>query len=131
MTLTQLNYIVAVAQFRNFGAAAEATFVTQPTLSMQVQKLEEDLGVVIFDRSHQPIRATAVGEQILSQARIVLAEAQKIRDLTSSEQNEVRGSISIGVIPTLSPYVIPRFIRAFTQKFPLVKVTIEELQTQQ
>jgi LysR family transcriptional regulator, hydrogen peroxide-inducible genes activator len=131
MTLTQLSYIVAVAQYRNFGAAAEASHVTQPTLSMQVQKLEEDLGVVIFDRSQQPIRATAVGEQILSQARIVLAEAQKIRDLTSSEQNEVRGTISIGVIPTLSPYVIPRFIRAFTQKYPLVKVSIEELQTQQ
>lgn len=131
MTLTQLGYIVAVAQYRNFGAAAEASHVTQPTLSMQVQKLEEDLGVLIFDRSQQPIRVTAVGEQILAQARIVLAEAHKIQDLTSSEQNEVRGSISIGVIPTLSPYVIPRFIRAFTQKYPQAQVTVEELQTQQ
>ncbi len=131
MTLTQLSYIVAVAQHRNFGMAAEATHVTQPTLSMQVQKLEEELGVVVFDRSHQPIRATAVGELILSQARIVLAEAQKIHDLTTSEQTDVRGSISIGVIPTLSPYVIPRFIRAFTRKYPQAEVSIEELQTQQ
>lgn len=131
MTLTQLSYIVAVAQYRNFGAAAEASFVTQPTLSMQIQKLEEELGVVIFDRSHQPVRATAVGEQILNQVRIVLAEAQKIRDLTTSEQSEVKGSITIGVIPTLSPYVLPRFIRSFAKKYPEAQVTVEELQTQQ
>lgn len=131
VTLTQLSYIVAVAHYRNFGAAAEASRVTQPTLSMQVQKLEEELGVVIFDRSHQPIGMTAVGEQIVAQARIVLAESQKIADLTSREQNEVRGPISIGVIPTMSPYVIPLFIRSFTKKYPEAQVSVEELQTQQ
>ena len=131
MTLTQLSYIVAVAQHKNFGAAAEASFVTQPTLSMQIQKLEESLGVVIFDRSQQPIRATAVGELILNQARIVLSEAQKIRDLTSNERNEVQGAISIGVIPTLSPYVVPLFIQRFINKYPKAQVTVEELQTQQ
>jgi LysR family transcriptional regulator, hydrogen peroxide-inducible genes activator len=131
MTLTQLGYVAAVAQHRNFGAAAEACFVTQPTLSMQIQKLEEELGVVIFDRSQQPIRTTAVGEQIVLQARIALSEAQKIHDLTSQELNEVRGPISIGVIPTLSPYVLPLFIQKFIDKFPLAEVTVEELQTQQ
>ena len=131
MTLTQLSYVAAVAQHRNFGAAAEACFVTQPTLSMQIQKLEEELGVVIFDRSQQPIRTTAVGEQIVLQARIAISEAQKIRDLTSQELNEVRGPISIGVIPTLSPYVLPLFIQKFVDKFPQAEVTVEELQTQQ
>ena len=78
MTLTQLNYIVALGQHRGFGLAATSCFVTQPTLSMQVQKLEEELGVIVFDRSQQPVRPTAVGEQIIAQARVVLAEAQKI-----------------------------------------------------
>jgi LysR family hydrogen peroxide-inducible transcriptional activator len=131
MTLTQLSYLVAVAQYRNFGAAAESCFITQPTLSMQIQKIEEELGVVVFDRSQQPIRATAVGEQIIAQARIVLSEAQKIRDLTTAEQNDVRGPISIGVIPTLSPYVLPLFIQKFIDTYPRAEVSIEELQTQQ
>ena len=131
MTLTQLSYVVALAQHKNFGAAATATFVTQPTLSMQIQKLEEELGVSIFDRSQQPIRPTAVGELIIAQARIVLAEAQKIGDLTSEQQNEVRGPLTIGVIPTLSPYIIPLFIQKFIDRFPKVQVTVEELQTQQ
>ncbi len=131
MTLTQLSYVVAVAQYRNFGAAAEASRVTQPTLSMQIQKLEEELGIVIFDRSQQPIRLTAVGEQLVAQARVVLAEAQKITDLTTQEQNDVSGQISIGVIPTLSPYVLPLFIQNFIARNPKVKVTVEELQTQQ
>lgn len=131
MTLTQLTYVVAVAQHRNFGAAAEASFVTQPTLSMQIQKLEEELGVVIFDRSQQPIRPTLVGEQIIAQARVVLAEAQKIHDLTVQEQTEVAGPISIGVIPTLSPYVLPLFIQSFLSKYPNAQISVEELQTQQ
>jgi LysR family hydrogen peroxide-inducible transcriptional activator len=126
-----MSYIVAVSQHRNFGAAAESCFVTQPTLSMQIQKLEEELGVVIFDRSHQPIRMTLVGEQIVAQARLVLTESQKIHDLTSSEQNEVRGPLSLGVIPTLAPYVVPLFIRQFTRKHPAAEVTVEELTTQQ
>jgi len=131
MTLTQLSYVVAVAQYRNFGAAAEASFVTQPTLSMQIQKLEDELGVIIFDRAQQPIRTTALGEQIVAQARVVLAEAQKINDLTTQEQGEVTGPISIGVIPTLSPYVLPLFIQKFTERYPQAQVTVEELQTQQ
>lgn len=131
MTLTQLSYVVAVAQQRSFGAAAEACFVTQPTLSMQIQKLEDELGVVIFDRSQQPVRLTVIGERLAHQARITLAEAQKIKDLTSNEQNEVRGPISFGVIPTLSPYILPLFVGRFIDQFPKVQVLVEELQTQQ
>lgn len=131
MTLTQLGYVVAVAQHRNFGVAAEASFVTQPTLSMQIQKLEEELGIVIFDRSQHPIRPTAVGEQVIAQARVALAETQKITDLTAREQSDVSGPISIGVIPTLSPYVLPLFIQKFSNAYPDAQITVEELQTQQ
>lgn len=131
MTLSQLSYIVAVANHRNFGAAADASHVTQPTLSMQIQKLEEELGVVLFDRSAQPIRLTPIGEQIIAQSRLVLAEAQKIHSLTQAEKSDVRGAISIGVIPTLAPYVLPLFIKSFSEHFPHAQITIEELQTQQ
>ena len=131
MTLTQLSYIVAVAQHKNFGAAAAACFVTQPTLSMQVQKLEENLGVILFDRSQQPIRPTPVGELILAQARLVLSETQKIRDLTKQEVYEVEGPLSIGVIPTLSAYLIPLFIQKLIAKYPRLEISLEELQTQQ
>jgi LysR family transcriptional regulator, hydrogen peroxide-inducible genes activator len=129
MTLTQLSYVVAVAKHRNFGAAADACFVTQPTLSMQIQKLEEELGVLIFDRGQQPVRLTPLGDQIVQQARIALAEAAKIQELTAKELTEVTGQIKIGVIPTLSPYVLPLFIQSFTRKYPEVFVTVEELQT--
>jgi LysR family hydrogen peroxide-inducible transcriptional activator len=130
MTLTQLTYVVAVAQHKNFGAAAAASFVTQPTLSMQIQKLEEELGVLIFDRSQQPIRTTSVGARVVEHARTTLAEAQKLRDLTVEEQTEVRGAINIGVIPTLSPYVLPLFIQKFSEQYPKTEITVEELQTQ-
>jgi LysR family transcriptional regulator, hydrogen peroxide-inducible genes activator len=129
MTLTQLSYVVAVAQHRNFGLAAEACYVTQPTLSMQIQKLEEELGVLIFDRSQQPIRSTMIGDKIIQQARIALAEAAKIPEMTAEQTNEVKGPITIGVIPTLSPYVLPLFIQNFVSKYPEAVVTVEELQT--
>ena len=131
MTLSQLNYIVAVANHLNFGAAAASCFVTQPTLSMQVQKLEEELNLEIFDRSQIPIRMTPIGEQLVAQARIALAEAQKILDLSNQENNQVAGSIAIGVIPTLSPYMLPLFIQTFSERYPETMITIEELQTHQ
>jgi LysR family hydrogen peroxide-inducible transcriptional activator len=129
MTLTQLSYIVAVAQHRHFGAAADACHITQPTLSMQIQKFEEEIGVVIFNRSQQPIRTTEIGEAIVAQARIVLAESQKIPDMISREINEISGPLSIGVIPTLSPYIIPLFIESLIKHHPKVQLSIEELQT--
>lgn len=131
MTLTQLGYVVAVAQHRNFSVAATASFVTQPTLSMQIQKLEEELGIVIFDRQQHPIRPTAIGDRIIAQAKLVLAEAQKVVDLTTQEQNDVSGPISIGVIPTLSPYILPLFIQRFSDTYPQAQITVEELQTHQ
>ena len=100
MTLTQLSYVVAVADHRGFAVAAQACFVTQPTLSMQIQKLEEELEVSLFDRSKQPVEPTAVGEIIISQARIVLRDASKIPELVKNQTKDVSGSVSIGVIPS-------------------------------
>ena len=129
MTLVQLSYIVAVDKYKNFGVAAKNCNVTQPTLSMQIQKLEEDLDVVLFDRSQQPIKATKAGELLLKQAKIILREAQTFTEMVAEEKDEARGEIKIGVIPTLAPYLIPLFLKDFMRENPRVKVIIEELQT--
>lgn len=131
MTLTQLSYIVAVEKFKNFGQAAESCGVTQPTLSMQIQKLEEQVGVQIFDRSQQPIRTTKIGELLVNQARVILNESQRFSDIINDDKGEVKGEVTIGVIPTLAPYLIPLFLKKFSQKFPSLTIQIEELQTNQ
>lgn len=131
MTLTQLNYILAVAQHRHFGLAAESCFVTQPTLSMQIQKLEEDLGAVLFDRAKQPIEPTPIGRIVLEQARIVVGEAKKLEQLIAQTRDEVAGPLRLGVIPTLAPSILPRFIAKFAEKYPRLDITVEELQTHQ
>ncbi len=129
MTLTQLGYIVAVAQHRHFGAAAESCFVTQPTLSMQVQKLEEELGIEIFDRSHQPVKTTPLGAELIAQAQIVLAEAEKMMALSADETDAVASNIQIGIIPTLSPSLAPKLVAWFKLKYPETTISLEEVQT--
>lgn len=129
-SITQLEYILAVDTHRHFGKAAEACAVTQPTLSMQLQKLEDELGVVIFDRSKKPILPTPVGEKLISQARIVVTEFKKMSYL-SQQTTEVSGSFRIGVIPTLSPYLLPLFLNRFSQAYPKVTLEIAELQTEE
>lgn len=131
MTLTQLSYVVAVAQHRHFGAASTACFVTQPTLSMQIQKLEDELGIEIFDRSAQPVKPTPLGEGIISQARLVLAEAEKIKALSAEEVDTVATKIHLGVIPTLSPTLIPKLVAHFTKHHPTTELSIEEVQTRE
>jgi len=131
MTLTQLSYIVAVDKYKNFGLAAESCSVTQPTLSMQIQKLEDELGVQIFDRSHQPVKATKLGAELITQARVILTEGQHFHDIIQDNNGEVKGQISVGVIPTLAPYLLPLFLKKFSQKHPLLEMSIEELQTEQ
>ncbi|QPJ63696.1 MAG: LysR family transcriptional regulator [Candidatus Nitronauta litoralis] len=131
MTLTQLQYVVAVDQKRNFGLAAQACFVSQPTLSMQIQKLEDDLGVSLFDRSKKPVEPTDIGRKVVAQAKVVLQEALRIEELIKSERGEIRGDFFLGIIPTLAPYLLPLFLEKFIKKYPLVNLIIEELQTQQ
>ncbi len=129
MTLTQLSYVVAVDKFKNFGLAAESCKITQPTLSMQIQKLEEQVGVSFFDRSQHPIKTTKIGESLISQARIILNEAQRFHEIISDEKGEAKGEIDIGIIPTLAPYLLPLFIRNFSDKNSQLQIRVHELQT--
>lgn len=131
MTLTQLNYVVAVAQHHSFLKAAEACHVTQPTLSQQIQKLEAELGVQIFDRQSQPVTPTLLGEKIVVQALVALKEAEKIQDLIDETRGDLQGKVTIGVIPTLAPYLLPLFLKKFSDAHPNLQIHIEELQTEQ
>lgn len=130
MTLVQLEYIVAVDTYRSFVGAAEKCFVTQPTLSMQVQKLEEMLNVKIFDRSKQPVVPTEIGGRIIEQARQVLQESLKIKEIISNEQQDVAGELKVGIIPTVAPYLLPKVIASMMQKYPDLKLLIWEYTTE-
>ncbi|WP_395803273.1 LysR substrate-binding domain-containing protein [Daejeonella sp.] len=131
MTLVQLEYIVALDTYRSFGIAAEKCFVTQPTMSMQVQKLEEELGIKLFDRSKQPITPTDIGIEVIEQARIILKESYKLKELINNQKSVVSGELRIGIIPTLAPYLMPQIISAFMKKYPDVQLVIWEYMTDQ
>lgn len=130
MTIVQLEYIVAVDTYRSFVAAAEKCFVTQPTLSMQVQKLEDTLGVKIFDRSKQPVTPTEIGIDIIAQARVLLSESEKIKEIITDRQKELSGELKVGIIPTISPYILPKIFNGFIEKYPQVKLIIWEQTTE-
>ena len=131
MTLTQLEYIVALDTHRHFVLASEKCFVTQPTLSMQVQKLEEELGVKIFDRTKQPVMPTAMGERIIAQARLVLREAGRIRQLIDEEKDVMTGELRVGIIPTLAPYLLPPLFKQMREKYPQLNLIIRETITEE
>ncbi len=130
MTTIQLEYIVAVDTYRHFSLAAEHCCVTQPTLSMQIQKLEEELNIKLFDRSKQPVVPTEVGVEIIEQARTVLKEAGKIKEIVLDKRNEISGELRLGVIPTLAPYLLPLFLKSFLNQYPQVKLKIAEFTTE-
>jgi LysR family hydrogen peroxide-inducible transcriptional activator len=121
--------MIAVAEAGNFTVAAEKVFVTQPTLSMQIQKLEDELGVQIFNRTKKPIRLTNVGEQILKQARNILAEAKRMDDIVAQEKGFIGGEFKLGIIPTVMPTLLPMFLNAFINKHPKINLKIQELNT--
>src|SRR5580692_6979040 len=129
MTFVQLEYIVAVDTHRHFATAAGHCFVTQPTLSMQVQKLEEELGLKIFDRSKQPVIPTEAGKEVIDQARKILAEKQQIGEIVQAKKGILSGELRIGIIPTLAPYLLPLFIQGFTAKYPQIKLVVSEMTT--
>jgi len=129
MTITQLEYIIALDTYRNFAIAAENCFVTQPTLSMQIQKLEKEFGVILFDRSEQPVIPTDIGEIIIKQAREVINESKKINELVKLYSNNIEGDLSIGIIPTVAPYLLPMFLKSFIEKYPKINLKVEELLT--
>jgi len=129
MTITQLHYILAVAEYRNFTLAAERCFVTQPTLSMQIQKLEEELEIKIFDRNKKPIQLTEVGKKIVQQAKSIVNEAERIKDIVEQQKGFIGGDFKIGIIPTIMPTLLPMFLNAFIKKYPRINLIIEEYTT--
>ncbi|MBB6459501.1 hydrogen peroxide-inducible genes activator [Flammeovirga kamogawensis] len=131
MTITQLEYIVAVDQYQNFSIAAEKCNVTQPTLSMQIKKLEDILDVVIFDRGKQPIIPTEIGKKIIEQGKVILSEAKKVNDIILQHKGEINGELKVGIIPTLAPYLLPLFAGSISKKYPNLQLTVKELQTEE
>ncbi|MBV1924561.1 MAG: LysR family transcriptional regulator [Flavobacteriaceae bacterium] len=131
MTITQLKYVLAVAEYQNFTRAAQKTFVTQPTLSMQIQKLEEELDILIFNRGKKPIELTEIGKKIVTQARNIVNEASRMKDVVDQEKGFIGGEFKLGIIPTIMPTLLPMFLKNFTNKYPKVHLKIEELTTQE
>jgi LysR family hydrogen peroxide-inducible transcriptional activator len=130
MNHQQLEYIVAIDTHRHFARAAEACFVTQPTLSSMVKKLEEELGITLFDRSKSPVVPTVVGKAVIAQARSVLKEVTLLKQLAQDMRAEHAGELRIGMIPTLAPYLLPLFLGKLLKGNPSLKVTVEELTTE-
>jgi LysR family transcriptional regulator, hydrogen peroxide-inducible genes activator len=131
MTITQLKYVLSVAEHQNFTIAAEYSFVTQPTLSMQIQKLEDELSVKIFNRSKKPIELTVIGQKIVNQAKVIVNESNRILDIVHQQKGFVGGEFTLGIIPTVMPTLLPMFLQNFTKKYPKVKLIIEELTTEE
>jgi LysR family transcriptional regulator, hydrogen peroxide-inducible genes activator len=131
MNIQQLEYIIAVDKYRHFSKAADECFVTQPTLSMMIHKLEEELNTIIFDRSVQPIVTTESGIEIVEKARKILLGIEEIKELTINLKNKNKGEIKIGVIPTVAPFLLPFFLKKFISKYPDIKLKIAENITDQ
>jgi len=129
MTITQLQYVLAVAEHKNFTLAAEKCFVTQPTLSMQIQKVEEELKIQIFDRTKKPIQLTDIGQKIVNQAKNIVNEADRMKDIVEQQKGFIGGEFRLAIIPTIMPTLLPMFLNTFIKKFPKVKLIIEELNT--
>ncbi|HMM53418.1 MAG TPA: LysR substrate-binding domain-containing protein [Candidatus Desulfobacillus sp.] len=126
MTLTDLRYIVALARERHFGRAAEKCFVSQPTLSVAVKKLEEAFGVVLFERSPQEVRLTPVGARIVAQAEKVLAEAAQVGEIAAADRGPLVGPLRVGVIYTIAPWLLPRLVPLVKQRAPEMPLLLEE-----
>ena len=129
MTLVQLEYVTALDALKHFAKAAAHCHITQPSLSMQVQKLEEELGVQIFIRTN-PVTTTETGQIIIEQAKKILAEAHMMQQLIQQEKNIIAGTLKIGIIPTLAPYLLPQFLQALIKKYPQVRLSVHELTTE-
>lgn len=129
MTLQQLDYIVALDKQKNFVRASEQCFVTQPTLTMQVRKLEQEIGFRLFDRSRKPLEATDLGRRFIDKARLILKEVEELKSMVNSELDALSGDYRLGIIPTLAPYLLPKFLPAFIRAFPDVHLSIQEMQS--
>ena len=126
MTLAELRYLVAVAELRHFGHAAERCHITQPTLSSQLRKLEESLGVQLVERTTRSVTLTPIGERIVTHARRILEESDQIAELARHRQGALTSVLRLGIIPTLSPYILPLFLNRLHQSFPLLRLVLRE-----
>ena len=131
LSIVQMRYIVALNTYQSFALAAQNCYVTQPTLSMQIKKAEDDLQVMLFDRGKKPIVPTDVGKKVIQQAQMCLREVDRIEAIVKDYKNEISGTLRIGIIPTLSPYLLPLFIADFMEKYPSLEVIVEERQTKE
>lgn len=129
MTLQQLKYIVALDHKRHYTKAAEECFVTQPTLTIQVKKLEEEIGTIIFDRNTTPLTPTPIGEILIAKAKSTLREADEFRELAYNNTSSFSGQYTLGIIPTIAPYLLPLFLESFLKNNPQTKLVIKEMQT--
>lgn len=129
MTLQQLKYIVAIDKFRNFAKAADACEISQPTLSAMLAKLEDELDVRIFERNNKNVKPTVVGEKLLAQAKKVLMEAGRIEEIAADEKNSLTGKLTLSIGTTIAPYILPQFIKKYTEAYPGVELVIREMKT--
>ena len=126
MTLTEFKYIVAVARERHFGRAAEACFVSQPTLSVAIRKLEEELGVQLFERSHAEVSVTPIGERVVEQAQRVLEQTNMLREIARQGTDPLSGPLRVGLIYTIGPYLLPRVIGRTIRELPQMPLILQE-----
>lgn len=129
MTLQQMEYIVAVYRLRHFAKAAEYCGVTQPTLSAMIQKLESELDVKLFERSSQQVTPTPIGKLVVEQAWKVLSRARKIKEIVAEEKHSLEGTFNLGILPTIAPYLLPRFFSRFTNEHPELDIRVTEMKT--
>lgn len=130
MNIQQIEYLLAVNKYRSFSKAAENIFVTQPALTIQIRRLEDELGVELFDRNKKPLEPTEIGERIIEQARFLQKNIEKLSDIVSEFKRELSGNLRIGIIPTVSPYLVPKFVNEFVGNFPEVNLQFTELITE-
>ena len=129
MTLQQLKYIIAIDRLRNFAKAAEQCGISQPTLSAMLMKLEEELDVRIFERNNKSVIPTSTGEKIIRQAERTLSEAERISELVSEDKGIISGALTLSVAPTIAPYILPKLIKNYTESFPTIHLSIQEMKT--
>ncbi len=129
MTLQQLQYIISLDNNKHFLNAAEECGVTQPTLSTMIQKLEDELDVKLFDRSHQPLTTTEIGKEIISQAKIVLKHAEFLKEVIKNKRESLEGTLNLAIIPTIAPSLLPKFLIEFRKSYPKIDLQIQEMKT--
>lgn len=129
MTLQQLEYVVALNNHRHFVTAAGKCFVTQPTLTMQIKKLEDEIGIQLFDRSRTPLQPSKAGIGFIEKAKSIIREVKELKEMVSTEKESIEGEYSLAIIPTIAPYLLPGFLNIFTKKYPQTILRIRELQS--